>query len=109
MRTHTCIDCKQEIEGRYRKLPNKLIVCERCYGQRNPMRKFAAAEQVYRFRHQLRARHLLSDEDFREIDRGGPPPPLYRTYKHPVVQLAYSMLAKGKRVSTGDDLSIEGR
>lgn len=109
MKTYTCIDCKQEIEGRYRRLPNKLVVCEQCYGQRNPLRKFAAAEHVYRNRQALLDRHLLSEQDVKEMDREGPPPPLHRVYKHPLVNLAYNMMKKGKRSSVGDDIAITGR
>jgi len=84
----------------FRKMPNKLFACEKCYKHRNPLYTFGLHHWVWKNRKQL-PKHKRD-----EVEKEGAPPPMHKVQQHPLIRMAYDMLKKNKPFDLPD---LDGR
>lgn len=91
-----CSYCETKDTDGYRRLPNGLFACSNCYEIKNPLYQFGLAKYVWD------NRRRITDKALRKaIEAEGKPPDMDKVYKGPIVQQAYKLLLKGKKVKVG--------
>lgn len=90
-----CPYCGLDKSKKSYKLPNKLRVCEQCYLDRNPMKHYSDATTMRKLGYPREAVETVFGPGSYHIR-------MDILMKMPVMQLAYKMLLKGKKVKVGE-------